>query len=216
MQVNLVNNEYSLLHQFVSELRDISIQHDRARFRKNIFRIGQIMAYEISKTLDWKATTVQTPLGTHQSKRLKSSPILATVLRAGIAMHQGMLDFFDQSDCAFIAAYRKHEDNTADIEIALEYVASPNLDNKDLLLIDPMLATGKSIVKAYDALLKKGTPKYLHIACILGSHEGIAHLQKHLPAQSTLWLAALDDGLNDKGYILPGLGDAGDLSFGEK
>lgn len=201
--------------QFVAELRDIHIQTDRARFRKNIERIGQIMAYEISKHLQWKTVEVTTPLGTHLSKQLAEQPVLATILRAGLSMHQGLLEFFDHADCAFISAYRKHHNDSHDFDIVVEYLACPDIEGKTLLLIDPMLATGQSIELTYKAILQRGTPKHLHIVSLIGSSDGVKYLKEKLP-HATLWLADMDDTLNEDGYIVPGLGDAGDLSFGEK
>lgn len=215
MIVHLFTNQHSLLNEYVYQLRDVSIQKDRMRFRKNIERIGQIMAYEISKTLEWTSTEVTTPLGTHSSKKLTEQPVLATILRAGLSMHKGLLDFFDQSDCAFISAYRKHENNSHHFDIVVEYLASPSIEGKTLLLIDPMLATGQSIELTYKAILKRGTPKHLHVVSLIGSTEGVNYLKQKLP-NATLWLADMDDTLNEDGYIVPGLGDAGDLSYGEK
>lgn len=215
MEVHLLNTYNSLLHQFVSELRDTGIQQDRARFRMNIERIGQIMAYEISKTLDWQEVDVTTPLGVHKSKRLAEQPVLATILRAGLAMHQGLLSFFDHADCAFISAYRRHHEHAHTFDIVVEYLACPDIEGKTLLLIDPMLATGQSIELTYKAILQRGTPKHLHIVSLIGSSDGVAYLKEKLP-NATLWLADMDDTLNEDGYIVPGLGDAGDLSFGEK
>ncbi len=215
MQVHLLNKNNSLLLQFVAELRDIRIQTDRARFRKNIERIGQIMAYEISKTLDWKEIEITTPLGKHVSTQLAEQPVLATILRAGLSMHQGLLEFFDHADCAFISAYRKHLPDSHQFDIVVEYLACPDIENKTLLLIDPMLATGQSIELTYQAILKRGTPKQLHIVSLIGSTDGVNYLKEKLP-HATLWLADIDDTLNEDGYIVPGLGDAGDLSFGEK
>ncbi len=214
MQINLLSNQNSLLHQFVAELRDIEVQKDRMRFRKNIKRIGQLMAYEVSKVLAWKEQTIQTPLGTHPSKVLAEQPVLATILRAGLSMHQGVLDCFDKADCAFISAYRKHHDNHS-FDIVVEYLACPEIQDRIVLLIDPMLATGQSIDLTYQALLKRGTPKQLHILSLIASKAGVAYLQEKLP-QATLWIADMDDSLNEDGYIIPGLGDAGDLSYGEK
>jgi uracil phosphoribosyltransferase len=211
--INLSENN-SLLQQYVSELRDVELQDDRMRFRKNIERIGQIMAYEISKTLAWKKVEVTTPLGVHQSTRLAEQPVLATILRAGLSMHHGLLSFFDEADCAFISAYRKHHDEQ-NFEIVVEYLASPDIHDKVVLLIDPMLATGQSIDLTYQALLKYGKPKQLQVVSLIASKAGVDYLVKQLPGH-TLWIAAMDDDLNEHGYIVPGLGDAGDLSFGDK
>ncbi len=214
MQIHLLSKEHSLLHQFVAELRDITVQQDRMRFRKNIERIGQIMAYEVSKKLPWQTKVIQTPLGKHESKVLAEQPVLATILRAGLSMHHGMLDYFDQAACAFISAYRKHHDDHS-FEIVVEYLACPDINNKILLIIDPMLATGQSIDLTYQAILKRGTPKELHIVSLIASKDGVNYLKEKLP-HATLWIADMDDTLNEDGYIVPGLGDAGDLSFGEK
>ncbi len=214
MQVNYLNQKNSLILQFVSELRDVKIQENRMQFRKNIERIGQIMAYEISKELRFTDTEINTPLGIHQSKVLAEHPVLATILRAGLPMHQGFLEYFDKSDCAYISAYRKHIDEL-NFEIIVEYLASPDINDKVLILIDPMLATGRSIELAYHTILKKGKPKQVHIACLIASKIGIEYLKEKLP-DAILWIADVDDSLNTHGYIVPGLGDAGDLSFGEK
>ncbi len=211
--INLSENN-SLLQQYVSELRDAELQKDRMRFRKNIERIGQIMAYEISKTLAWKKVEVTTPLGVHVSTRLAEQPVLATILRAGLSMHHGLLSFFDEADCAFISAYRKHHDEQ-NFEIVVEYLASPDINDKVVLLIDPMLATGQSIDLTYQALLKYGKPKQLHVVSLIASKPGVDYLTQQLPGH-TLWIAAMDNDLNEHGYIVPGLGDAGDLSFGDK
>ena len=215
MEVHLLNKQHSLLHQYVAELRDNEVQKDRARFRKNIERIGQIMAYEISKVLEYKEVNVTTPLGSHTTAQLAEQPVLATILRAGLSMHQGLLNFFDHADCAFISAYRKHHPNSHNFDIVVEYLASPDINGRTLLLIDPMLATGQSIELTYQAILQRGTPKKLHVVSLIGSSEGVAYLKDKLP-EATLWLADMDDTLNSDGYIVPGLGDAGDLSFGEK
>lgn len=214
MELINLSNQNSLLQQYVSELRDVNLQKDRMRFRKNIERIGQIMAYEISKTMQWKTVEVTTPLGKHQSTRLAEQPVLATILRAGLSMHHGLLSFFDEADCAFISAYRKHTSDT-EFDIVVEYLASPDINNKVVLLIDPMLATGQSIELTYKALLRYGKPKQLHVVSLIASKPGIDYLMDHLHGH-TLWIAAVDDALNEHGYIVPGLGDAGDLSFGEK
>lgn len=214
MNIHHLEKENSLIQQFVSELRDVSIQKDRMRFRKNIERIGQAMAYELSKTLNYEAKNIVTPLGNKQVNVLSESPVLLTILRAGLSMHQGVLSFFDQSDCGFISAYRHHLDEQH-FEIVSKYLATPDLTNRTVVLIDPMLATGLSIETAYTSLLAHGTPKSLHIMCLLASKAGVAYLTEKLPF-ATLWIAALDDDINEHKYIIPGLGDAGDLSFGEK
>jgi uracil phosphoribosyltransferase len=214
MQVVNLSTQNSLLQQFVSELRNVNIQKDRMRFRKNIERIGQIMAYEISKQLEWSDVEVTTPLGKHASRKLAEQPVLATILRAGLSMHHGLLSFFDEADCAFISAYRKHHDDH-NFDIVVEYLASPDINNRVVLLIDPMLATGQSIDLTYQALLKYGKPKKLHVVSLIASKPGVDYLKPRLEG-ATMWVAAVDDVLNGHGYIVPGLGDAGDLSFGEK
>ena len=214
MTVHLLSDTNSLLSQFIAELRDVHIQKDRMRFRRNIERIGQIMAYEVSKSLPFTNRNVITPLGTHQSQVLAEQPVLATILRAGLSMHSGVLSFFDQSDCAFISAYRKHHD-AQNFEIVVEYLASPDLTDRTLLLIDPMLATGQSIELTYEAILKHGKPTSVHVMALIASQTGVDYLKEKLPF-ATLWIGAIDEELNEDAYIVPGLGDAGDLSFGEK
>jgi len=214
MQINYLNKSTSLIHQYISELRDVNVQKNRMQFRKNVERIGQIMAYELSKVLPFTENEIQTPLGIHQAKMITEQPVLATILRAGLPMHQGFLDYFDKADCAYISAYRKHTDEH-NFEIIVEYLASPDINNKTVVLIDPMLATGRSIELAYQAIFKNGKPKQLHIACLIASKIGIDYLKEKLP-EAILWIADVDDSLSNKGYIIPGLGDAGDLCFGEK
>jgi len=214
MNFQLLSKENSLVHQFIAELRDVHIQKDRMRFRRNIERVGQIMAYEVSKTLEYSNRNVITPLGTHSSKVLSQQPVLATVLRAGLSMHAGVLSFFDQSDCAFISAYRKHT-GKHEFEIEVEYLASPDLTGKTLLLIDPMLATGQSIVATYYFLLTKGKPANIHVLSLIASKAGVEYVRERMP-EAIIWVGDMDDSLNEDSYIVPGLGDAGDLSFGEK
>lgn len=204
----------SLASQFVSELRDVNIQKDRFRFRKNMERIGEIFAYEISKFLDWEEREITTPLGTAKHRLLAEQPVLATILRAGLPLHQGLLNFFDNADNAFIAAYRKHsKDGT--FFINLEYLTSPSLAGRIVILSDPMLATGSSLVLTIQELMKEGEPKHIHIVSAIASTVGIDYVKRHLP-DVTIWAAAVDNELTAKAYIVPGLGDAGDLAFGEK
>ncbi len=210
---NLSENN-SLINQFVAELRDVNLQKDRFRFRKNIERIGEICAYELSKTLIWKKEIITTPLGKKEMPVLAEQPVLATILRAGLPMHHGITNYFSEADNCFISAYRKHHSDGS-FEIVVEYLASPALDNRIVILADPMLASGQSVVLSYQAMLRNGTPKELHIVNLIASSAGVAYVQQHLP-QAHLWIAAIDDELNHQGYIVPGLGDAGDLSFGEK
>ena len=214
MVKNLSDN-HSLISNWVSELRNVDAQADRMRFRRNLERIGEAIAYEISKILPWEEREIQTPLGTHTSKMLKHQPVLATILRAGLPMHQGMLNYFDKADNAFISAYRKHhKDGTFDVQI--EYLSSPDIDDRILIMCDPMLATGTSMVLAYNALLKKGKPKHTHIVSVIASTEGVNYAKLHLPENVTLWMGAVDEELTAQSYIVPGLGDAGDLAFGVK
>lgn len=206
----------SILNQFLSEIRDKDIQKDSMRFRKNLERIGEIFAYEISKTLPYSSVQTTTPFGEAASKRLSSQPVVATILRAGIPLHQGILNYFDQAQNAFIGAYRKHHKNNT-FEIAMEYAACPDLNDKILILCDPMLASGSSMVLAYKELIKKGIPKHTHIIAAIASAQGIDYLKSHMPsANYTLWCGAIDEELTAQAYIVPGLGDAGDLAFGDK
>ena len=205
----------SIINQFVAELRDVQIQKDRMRFRKNLERIGEIFAYEISKTLKYEERDVITPLGIATVPMLIDQPIVGTILRAGLPLHYGLLNYFDQADNAFISAYRKHhKDGTFDIK--LEYVGSPALAERELILCDPMLATGSSIVMTYKALLDKGIPRHVHIVSALASSQGVEYVKRNLPANVTIWCAAIDEELTAQSYIVPGLGDAGDLAFGNK
>jgi uracil phosphoribosyltransferase len=205
----------SIVNQFVSELRDVNIQKDRMRFRKNLERLGEIFAYEISKTLQYEDRDVVTPLGIATVPVLKEHPIVGTILRAGLPLHYGLLNYFDQADNSFISAYRRHhKDGTFDIK--LEYVGSPAIHDRELILCDPMLATGSSIVMTYKALLEKGMPRHTHIVCALASTLGIEHVKRNMPSNVTIWSAAIDEELTAQSYIVPGLGDAGDLAFGSK
>jgi uracil phosphoribosyltransferase len=206
----------SLIQQFVAELREVTIQKDRMRFRRNIERIGEIAAYEISKKLEWEDYEVTTPLGVANCKRLAQQPILATILRAGLPLHQGLLNYFDQADNAFIAAYRKHDSAEGDsFTINMEYITAPPLSGSVLILADPMLATGQSIVETLKKLYVLGKPKHTHIVAVIASTEGIDYVKQHL-TNITIWSGAIDEELTAKSYIVPGLGDAGDLCFGEK
>lgn len=205
----------SIINQFVSELRDVNIQNDRMRFRKNLERIGEIFAYEISKTLTFEECEITTPLGIANVPILKAHPIVGTILRAGLPLHYGLLNYFDQADNAFISAYRKHHKDGS-FDIKLEYVGSPSLQDRELILCDPMLATGSSIVMTYKALMEKGTPRHTHIVCALASVQGVEYVKRNMPESVTIWAAAIDEELTAQSYIVPGLGDAGDLAFGSK
>lgn len=186
------------------------------RFRKNIERIGEIMAYELSKTLDYKPVAVQTPLGLKQTTTLADHVVLCSILRAGLALHQGFMNFFDEAENGFVSAYRHHYNQDDAFEILVEYQAAPSFQDKNLILIDPMLATGQSIVAVLNQLHLEQKPKEIHIAVVIAAPEGIAYLEAHLPKECHLWVAALDERLNEKNYIIPGLGDAGDLAYGSK
>jgi len=216
MIVHQLNKTNSILNKFISELRDETIQKDAMRFRRNIERIGEILAYELSKNLNYKSRTITTPLGENETNLIDEDIVICSILRAGLPLHQGFLNYFDDAENAYISAYRHHPNNDKEFEIVVEYFASPSLEGKTLLLVDPMLATGNSLVAVYDALQKHGTPKEIHLACVIGAKEGIDFIQNYFPKNTHLWIAAVDDTLNDKGYIIPGLGDAGDLAFGKK
>ena len=206
----------SVFNQFMAELRDATIQQDRLRFRRNLERIGEVMAYEISKTLEYEEEEITTPLGIKEMRTMKEQPVIATILRAGLPFHNGMLNMFDHADNAFIAAYRKYDKNE-DFEIKVEYYSSAQIDNKVLILCDPMLATGESIVKTLHGLLDDMIPKQIHIAVAVASQEGLDYVQSALSRQPvTIWVGSIDEELTAKAYIVPGLGDAGDLAYGEK
>ena len=213
MVINL-SEQHSLVSNWVSELRDVQIQKDPLRFRRNLERIGEVAAYEISKSLEWKEKEVTTPLGISQVKILAQQPVLGTILRAGIPMHQGLLNYFDHADNAFIAAYRKHH-RDGSFEISLDYVSCPNLENRVLILADPMLATGSSLVKTIQHLREEGVPSEIHIVCAIACTDGIEYVQRNEP-KVKIWCGAIDEELTAKSYIVPGLGDAGDLAYGEK
>jgi uracil phosphoribosyltransferase len=216
MKISNLSEEHSILNTFVSELRDIGIQKDALRFRRNLERIGEVMALEISRELDFEVKTIKTPLGTIDSALLKNNIVVATILRAGLPMHQGFLNYFDGAENAFVSAYRKYTDKEH-FDIHVEYISSPDLTGKTLILIDPMLATGASFELAYQALLTKGKPTKTIMACAIASNEGVENLQNNPELDGVhLWCAAIDPELNSKSYIVPGLGDAGDLAYGIK
>lgn len=214
--VHILSQQNSIFNQFIAELRDTDVQTDSMRFRKNLERIGEIIGYEISKTMDYETRETTTPLGIAQTSHLASQPVIATILRAGLPIHMGVLNYFDKADNAFISAYRRHhKDNTFDIHV--EYVSSPTIDDKVLIMCDPMIATGSSIVLAYKAILAKGTPKHVHIVSAISSKQGVDYVKANMPTQNfTIWCGAIDEELTAHSYIVPGLGDAGDLAFGEK
>ncbi|MGZ3866995.1 MAG: uracil phosphoribosyltransferase [Bacteroidia bacterium] len=214
--VHILSEQNSILNQYIAEIRDENIQKDRIRFRRNMERIGEFFAYEISKTLVYNNTVTTTVLGEADTKTIASQPVIATILRAGLPLHNGLLNIFDNAQNAFVSAYRKHHKDNS-FEIQIEYLSSPSLDDKTLILTDPMLATGSSMVLAYKALLTKGKPKHTHIVAVISSRAGLEYVKAHMPDQNyTLWLAAVDEELTAHSYIVPGLGDAGDLAYGEK
>ena len=216
MKVKHLIEENSLLCHFVAEMRDIEIQKDAMRFRRNVERVGEIMAYELSKNLHYTERDVQTPLGVARCAQISDQIVIGTILRAGLTLHQGFLNYFDKAENAFISAYRKYKDRL-NFDIFIEYIASPSLEGKALLLVDPMLATGSSMELAYRALLTKGTPKEVHLVSIISSQQAVDTLCESFPDDNvTLWVAAIDPVLDDHAYIVPGLGDAGDLAYGEK
>ena len=213
MVINL-SEEHSLVSNWVSELRDVGVQDDRLRFRINLERIGEVAAYEISKKLAWTEKEITTPLGTSAGKVLETQPVLATILRAGLPMHQGLLNYFDRADNAFISAYRKHhQDGT--FEISLDYISCPEMEDRVVIISDPMLATGASLVKTLQFIREEGSPSEIHIVCAIACTVGIEYVLRAEP-KATIWCGDIDDELTAKGYIVPGLGDAGDLAYGVK
>lgn len=216
MIIHHIGNTNSILNKFIAEIRDNSIQKDSLRFRRNIERIGEILAYELSKSIEYKNNIVTTPLGNKNINLPENKKVICSILRAGLPLHQGLLNYFDDAENAFISAYRQHSNQDENFEIVVEYFAAPKIEGKTLLLADPMLATGQSLVAVYDAIKKQRVVNDVHIISVIGSTEGIEYIKSHFPENTHLWIAAIDDQLNDKGYIIPGLGDAGDLAFGTK
>jgi len=212
----VLNQQASVASHFLTEIRKKGFQDDRLRFRRNLERIGEVLAYELSKSLSYAEKPFETPLEKTHSDLLKTQPILISVLRAGLPLHTGVLNYFDQADSGFVGAFRDHPQNDENFEIALRYFAIPNISGKDLVLIDPMLASGRTIVGVSEQLRKQGDPAHLHIVSAIASPEGISYLRNRLDISFSLWLGAVDDHLNHKAYIVPGLGDAGDLAFGPK
>lgn len=212
--VNLALND-SVLSQYMMQMRSTAVQTDPLRFRRNLHRSGEIMAYEISKTLDYRDTEVSTPLAPCTCRTIADRIVLGTIFRAGVPFHQGFLDFFDSAENAFVSAYRKYKEKE-NFDILIEYLASPRLDDKTLILVDPMLATGASMELSYRALLTKGTPARVHLASVIASQQAVDYLQGVMPADSTLWVGVIDPEINAHSYIVPGLGDAGDLAYGTK
>ncbi len=216
MQIHHLSEKNSVLNHFLGEIRNVNVHNDSMRFRRNIERIGEIMAYELSKELAYEAVEIQTPLAIKKTTQIKDKLVLCSILRAGLTLHLGFLNYFDTAENGFISAYRYHPNNDDDFEIKVEYQAVADINNKNVLLMDPMLATGQSIVSVYNKLLERGTPAAIHIAVVIAAPEGIDFLKKNLPENCHLWIAAIDEKLNEHYYIVPGLGDAGDLAFGSK
>ena len=206
----------SLVNRYMLELRDVHIQKDPMRFRTNLDRIGQIMAYEISKRLDYRGVEIDTPLGRCLCHEPADQVVIATILRAGLPFHHGFLSYFDRAENAFVSAYRRYREKGDSFDVLVEYLASPRLDGKTLLIVDPMLATGSSMELAYKALITKGTPKKIHVASVIASKLSVDYVKEHFPEDTVLWCGAIDDEVNSHSYIVPGLGDAGDLAYGEK
>ena len=216
MKIHYLSEGNSVLNHFLGQIRNVTVQQDSMRFRRNIERIGEVMAYELSKDLQYKNIDIQTPLGIKKTTQIGQKLVLCSILRAGLPLHLGFLNYFDDAENGFVSAYRHHPNNDDYFDILVEYQAVADLENKTLILIDPMLATGQSIVAVFNKLMQKGQPKEIHIAVIIAAPEGIAHLEEHLPDSCHLWVGALDEKLNEKKYIIPGIGDAGDLAFGNK
>ena len=217
MELINLSDQHSLVCHYMRQLRDRDIQRDRMRFRANVHRLGQIMAYEISKRLDYTTIDTPTPLATAQTPVISSQVVVATILRAGLALHDGFLSYFDTAENAFVSAYRQYREGSDEFDVHIEYLASPSIEGKTLIITDPMLATGRSMELAYRALLTRGVPAHIHVASVIASDQAIAYVKQALPDEcTTLWTCALDHELNAHSYIVPGLGDAGDLLYGEK
>lgn len=216
MKIHYISENNSVLNHFLGQIRNVNVQNDSMRFRRNIERIGEIMAYELSKTLPYKSVEIQTPLGIKKTTEIETDLVLCPILRAGLPLHNGFLNYFDHAENSFVSACRHHPNGGDDFEILVEYQAISNLNNKTVLLLDPMLATGQSIVAVHKKLIENAAPTEFHIVVVIAAPEGIAHLEKNLPENCHLWVASLDEKLNEKNYIVPGLGDAGDLAYGSK
>jgi uracil phosphoribosyltransferase len=214
--VTQLSEENSVANHFLAELRDVQVQKDPMRFRRNLERMGEVMAYEISKTLDYAEREVRSPLGVANMSLPAEQPVLATILRAGLPLHQGLLNYFDRADNAFVSAYRKHRKGEDGFDVEVEYLSSPSIDDRNLVISDPMLASGRSMVLVHKALMRMGRPKAVHIVAVIASTEGVEYVQKHLPANIHYWIGAIDEEMTAEAYIVPGLGDAGDLAYGNK
>ncbi len=215
-QVHILDQQNTLFNNFIAELRDQDVQKNRLVFRNNLERIGNVMAYEISKVLNYETVEVTSPLGVAEMNLVAHQPVLATILRAGIPYHNGFLQYFDKADSAFISAYRNHKGDDEEYEIEVEYQSSPSLEGRVLIILDTMLATGASIHAVYKSLKEFGKPAAIHVASAIGCKEGLSYLEEHMPKSTQYWFGALDDELTAKSYIVPGLGDAGDLAYGKK
>ncbi|MBC7748737.1 MAG: uracil phosphoribosyltransferase [Methylotenera sp.] len=216
MQIHYLSEGNSVLNHFLGQIRNVTVHNDSMRFRRNIERIGEIMAYELSKELHYAPIEIQTPLGIKNTTEIKDQLVLCSILRAGLPLHLGFLNYFDNAENGFVSAFRHHPNNDDYFDILVQYQAIADINGKNLLLVDPMLATGQSIVAVYNKLMENGTPKEIHIAVVIAAPEGIAYLEEHLPEHCHLWVASLDEKLNEHRYIVPGLGDAGDLAYGNK
>ena len=215
--IHILNKENTILNKFIAQIRDREVQRDSMRFRRNLERVGEVMSYEISRTLDYKTQIVETPLGEAAVEMISDKIVVATIMRAGLPLHQGFLNYFDDAESAFVSTYRKSSKDGS-FKAKVEYISSCDLEGKTLILVDPMLATGTSLVMAYEALVAKGgEPQHTHIAAAIASEQGVDYVMRHLPSRrTTLWLGAVDAELTSRSYIVPGIGDAGDLAFGEK
>ena len=215
--IHILSKGNSIFNKFIAQIRDREVQRDSMRFRRNLERIGEVMSYEISRSLNYKTHVVETPLGEASIEMISDKIVLATILRAGLPLHQGFLNYFDDAESAFVSAYRKSSKDGS-FKVKVEYISSCNLEGKTLILVDPMLATGTSLVLVYEALIAKGgEPEHTHIASVIASEQGVDYVTRHLPSRTTtLWLGAVDAELTSRSYIVPGIGDAGDLAFGEK
>ncbi|MGB1308254.1 MAG: uracil phosphoribosyltransferase [Oceanihabitans sp.] len=216
MHIHNFSIKNSVLNNFITEIRDLNIQKDSMRFRRNIERIGEILGYEMSKELQYNSKVIKTPLGNCKMELLENNIVLCSILRAGVPLHNGLLNYFDAAENAFISAYRHHKENPDSFEIIVEYLACPSLENKTLILADPMLATGQSMLATFEALKPFGTPKEIHLVSVIGSKKGVEFIEQNFNKNTHLWIATIDQELNKQGYIIPGLGDAGDLAFGKK
>ena len=216
MEIHYLSEKNSVLNHFLSQIRNVNVQKDSLRFRRNIERIGEIMAYEMSQSFHYRDVEITTPLGVKKTTEIADKLVFCSILRAGLALHQGFLNYFDNAENGFISAYRHHPNNDDFFDILVEYQAIADINDKNLLLVDPMLATGQSLVAVFNKLMERGNPKEIHIAAIIAAPEGITYLKENLPDTCHLWIASLDEKLNEKSYIVPGLGDAGDLAYGDK